>query len=146
MVAVVLNPASIAERKLFTQEVDHIAGYPEKLVAFQNAILRLQNAELEQWRSNALASTECHELKEFWLHEFFWQPGSYTVKVSAKVAELRSHAKAEFRFQLTDAEIQALKNNARFLSGELSNIFTVTARPCVAESQPRDTRTSRSNA
>ncbi|MFO1503493.1 MAG: hypothetical protein U1F39_06720 [Steroidobacteraceae bacterium] len=128
-VAIVLTPASIAERKVVCQEREHLATYQQRLVAYQAAVRRVQNNDAERWLADAMASPECHALRDFWTGEFFWQPGRYTVTARAKVAELSTEATTSFAFELTDAQIQLLRSNQVGLEWELVRIARAAGVP-----------------
>lgn len=121
-VAVVLTPATIAERKVNCQEANHLMRYEPLIVGFQTAIRRVQNANAQQWQETVLQSPECQALRDFLLNEFFWQTGNYKVAVFAKVAELRAPATATFSFSLNEAQVRLLRGNQQGIDWELRRI------------------------
>lgn len=125
-IGIVLMPTVISERKLCCREGDRRAEYDRLMLEYQAAVRRLQVPDLSAWQDAALQSAEAHTFGEFLDNEFLWQPGNYTVKCEAEIAELRGRATLEFSFALNEGQIAFLRQNAAGLEWEARRIVAET--------------------
>lgn len=129
VVAIVLTPWQIVERRVFSQEKKHRERYPALMDDYQRTIRRLQSSsrDVSVWQDAVFQSTEYHTLREFLLDEFFWKVGTYTVHVLASVASLSTPATVSFKFSFTDEHRELLSANRQGVEWELRRIMSQAA-------------------
>jgi hypothetical protein len=119
VVAIVVAPYSVAERKTVSREV----GCLDKLEALNIALGRTADRlrrEGTDWVQQVRRSSEYGAIEKVLLDAFVWQVGHYTVRCAVTVAGVKHSAECEFRFVLGEGAFAQLKSNVATIE---SNFF-----------------------
>jgi hypothetical protein len=115
VVAVVIGPMSIVERKTNSREVNCLRQLEVLSIGLATAIDRLRSIEDPAWIDNLLRSREYVDTVKFLEDSFTWQAGKYKVECSVSVAGQAQPSKCKFQFVLGDSSLVLLKSNVRIM-------------------------------
>lgn len=110
VVAIVLNPSSIVERKVLTREVNCLSRLEDLNIDLARAIDRMRS-DAPDWIDQLQRSREYADISRFLEDAFSWQPGRYTVECFVTVAGQSEPSKCSFQFVLGDSSVALLKTN-----------------------------------
>lgn len=114
IVAIVVTPRAIAERKTNSREVGCLEHVENLSIALGRATERMRRDGVD-WIDDVIRSPEYAALRRF-LHEArTWQVGEYRVECMAHVAGRRNAATCRFRFVLGDGAVALLNTNLSIL-------------------------------
>jgi hypothetical protein len=111
VVAVVLNPMSIVERKANCREVNCLNQLEQFNIGLGSAVDRLRGTSTN-WIDELQRSREYVDLTRFLEESFIWQSGKYSVECSVNVAGQKRPSKCKFQFVLGETSLASLRNNA----------------------------------
>jgi hypothetical protein len=126
VVAVVLVPTVIAERKTNSREVRCLADLETFNIALARAVDRLRRPGSE-WVGEVLRSPEYAEIKRFLETAFVWQTGAYNVECLVTVAGQRKPSVSKFRFVLGESSVALLRANIVSLETNFRESLTPSA-------------------
>jgi hypothetical protein len=128
VIAVVMVPTQIAERKVNCRASTVISRHDNLVANYQNAVRRLRDSDVKKWAESTAACAEYDALRKFWIGESFWHTGNYKVVVRAMVDELKREVTTKFSFALTDEHLRFLESNSTGLEWEAKGIFSDIAQ------------------
>ena len=121
VVAIVLTPTAVAERRAWCQK----AGLQARIDSVTEDYLKLVRASHPADSAAiaaVVASTQGQAIRELADREFFWNAGEYTVDVAASVAELRRPVRARFKFAIDQTVQSILRGNLAGIDWELRRL------------------------
>lgn len=114
VVAIVLNPMAIVERKVNSREVNCLRQLEALNIDLGRAIDRTRSSAPD-WIDELQRSREYGDILKFLEDSFLWQAGKYTVECFVTVAGQSRPSKCSFQFVLGDGSVALLKDNVEIL-------------------------------
>ncbi|OGT35672.1 MAG: hypothetical protein A3F11_07135 [Gammaproteobacteria bacterium RIFCSPHIGHO2_12_FULL_37_14] len=134
-IAIKLNTLSLVERFFRFQDsafIKKIRVQSEKFVE----MMQYMKKKNENYPADFIASKDFEDHMKFMRENFYWQPGSYTVKFRIRSPEKIKINEKTYNFELTQENIDALRSN-------LEEVGTFIQAVC--KSQPADQNTQPNN-
>lgn len=110
VVALVLTPTAIAERKVLTRERELLKLYENLQEGFGAALSRFKGNSAD-WVDRVFQSSEYQALETALTKDFVWQPGKYTAVCHVTIAGQKTATQIEFGFMLTENSVSRLRGN-----------------------------------
>jgi hypothetical protein len=110
VVALVLTPTSIIERKTNSREVGCLDRLEALGIALVRAIDRTRRPG-NDWIDEVLRTPEYQEIRRFLEDSFIWQAGTYQVECAVSVADQSQPSTCRFQFVLGEASVELLRRN-----------------------------------
>jgi len=114
VVALVLNPMSIVERKVNSRELGCLARLETLNIDLGRAIDRTRRTD-PAWIDDLVRTGEYAAVAKLLEDSFVWQAGNYKVECSVHVAGQPQPAKCKFQFVLGDGSATKLKENLEII-------------------------------
>jgi hypothetical protein len=111
VVALVLTPTSITERKIQSREAECLREWERLNEPVAATVTRLRDTSVD-WVDQVMRSPAFRDMRDFLARRFFWQAGNYTARCEVTVAGQKDPAVANFRFMLTAESAASLTQNA----------------------------------
>lgn len=114
VVAIVLNPVAIVERKVNSREANCLHRLEELNIDLARAIDRMRS-DAADWIDQLQRSREYADISKFLEDSFLWRAGKYSVECFVTVAGQSQPSRCSFQFILGDKSVALLKDNIQII-------------------------------